>query len=391
MNWPTKRLDECVKFLSGGTPNKSKPEYWGGNIPWVSSAEMTDRFLANTSLNITEAGLEAGSRLVPAGTTFAVVRGMSLAKEFRISFAQRAMAFNQDVKALIPKSGVDGRFLFYSLAAHATAIRDLATEAAHGTKKLEMDRLESYVINIPVDIETQCIVASVAYAYDELIATNQRRITLLEDAARRLYREWFVQLRFPGHELVPVRNGLPEGWRRDTLDRALFLQRGFDLPSGNRVPGGVPVYASTGVNTYHNVAKVDGPGVVTGRSGTLGVVHYVAHDFWPLNTSLWVKEFRAVSPLVAYFMLSELGLGQFNSGASVPTLDRKVVHQIPVLIPESDVVSAFDKIVQPLFDQVQILRKSNESTARTRDLLLPGLMSGQMDVSSLPLPDEVVA
>ncbi len=211
MSWENRSLKHCVTFLSGGTPSKGNPEFWDGEVPWVSSAEMTDRFLDDTSLRITQAGLQAGSRLVPEGTTFAVVRGMSLAKEFRISLALRPMAFNQDVKALIPKEGIDGNFVFYSLSANANAIRDLATEAAHGTKKLEMNRLENFEIKVPVDIEVQKQAASVALAYDSLIATNQRRIALLEEAARRLYREWFVHLRFPGHEAVKVVNGLPEG------------------------------------------------------------------------------------------------------------------------------------------------------------------------------------
>ncbi|TXI34264.1 MAG: restriction endonuclease subunit S [Aquipseudomonas alcaligenes] len=286
---------------------------------------------------------------------------------------------------------IDHRYLFYYFFSPTWRAQIEANTLTGATvDRIPLAKFPDFEVLVP-DLRLQQQIAEILACYDDLIATNQRRITLLEDAARRLYREWFVQLRFPGHELVPVMNGLPEGWRRDTLDQALFLQRGFDLPSGNRVPGDVPVYASTGINGYHNVAKVDGPGVVTGRSGTLGAVHYAAQDFWPLNTSLWVKEFRAVSPLVAYFMLSELGLEQFNSGASVPTLDRKIAHQIPVLIPEHTVVSAFDERVQPIFDQIQILRKSSESTVCARDLLLPKLMSGQLDVSGIPLPDEVAA
>lgn len=386
MSWPTRALSGCVRFLSGGTPNKGKSEYWGGDIPWVSSAEMTERHLDTTSLKITQAGLEAGSRLVPAGTTFAVVRGMSLAKEFRISLASRPMAFNQDVKALIPRDGVCGRFIFYALAAQADSIRDLATEAAHGTKKLEMDRLENVQIALP-PLEQQRAVADAAYSYDDLISTNQRRIALLEQAARLLYCEWFVQMRFPGHETVQLRDGLPEGWHHGTLDQALFLQRGFDLPNGARLPGDIPVYASTGINGFHNEARVRGPGVVTGRSGTLGQVHYVAEDYWPLNTALWVKEFRRASPLLAYFMLSEMNLAQFNSGASVPTLDRKTAHQAAVLIPPASVVEQFDQLVQPMFDQIQALRAHVTSTAKARDLLLPKLMSGQLDVSRIQLSE----
>lgn len=250
--------------------------------------------------------------------------------------------------------------------------------------------IAAYEFNLP-DLADQARIVDCLSVYDDLIATNQRRIALLEDAARRLYREWFVHLRFPGHESVPVKDGVPEGWERGSLDRALFLQRGFDLPNGSRIAGDVPVYASTGINGFHNDAKAVGPGVVTGRSGTLGQVHYVAKDFWPLNTSLWVKEFRRVSPIVAYFLLSELNLEQFNSGASVPTLDRKTVHQASVLLPSPGLVEKFDTLVQPLFDQIDALKAGIDSTSKARDLLLPKLMSGQLDVSGIRLPEEVAA
>ncbi len=250
--------------------------------------------------------------------------------------------------------------------------------------------IAAYEFNLP-DLADQARIVDCLSVYDDLIATNQRRIALLEDAARRLYREWFVHLRFPGHESVPVKDGVPEGWERGSLDRALFLQRGFDLPNGSRIAGDVPVYASTGINGFHNDAKAVGPGVVTGRSGTLGQVHYVAKDFWPLNTSLWVKEFRRVSPIVAYFLLSELNLEQFNSGASVPTLDRKTVHQASVLLPSPGLVEKFDTLVQPLFDQIDALKAGIDSTSKARNLLLPKLMSGQLDVSGIRLPEEVAA
>lgn len=289
----------------------------------------------------------------------------------------------------LPDSPIDKGYLYYLLnsQAYRAQVRGSATGATvrHSAPK----RICDCNVLVPDTLEEQQQVAQALSAYDDLIATNQRRIALLEDAARRLYREWFVQLRFPGHETVAVEDGVPEGWCIDSLDKAFFLQRGFDLPNGDRIPGDVPVYASTGINGFHSQAKVTGPGIVTGRSGTLGVVHYVHEDYWPLNTSLWVKEFRGVTPLLAYFILSELQLEQFNSGASVPTLDRKVVHQVSILIPSQNVNAQFDVYVQPLFDQIHTLRSTNLATAKARDLLLPKLMSGQLDVSGIALPDEV--
>lgn len=379
MMWPMRFLRDCVTFYSGGTPSKGNPEYWGGEIPWVSSGEMGVQFISNTSLKLTELGAIAGSRLVSQGTIFAVVRGMSLAKEFRVSYAMKRMAFNQDVKAMIAKEGIDSYFLFASLRAHSNEIRNLATEAAHGTKKLEMERLESFQIPIP-PFYMQKKVAAIVSAYDDLIETNRRRIALLEESARLFYREWFVEMRFPGANVHKNQTNLPNGWQRGRLDEALVLQRGFDLPNDSRKDGIVPVYSSMGVHGFHSEAKVAGPGVVTGRSGTLGIVHYVHGDFWPLNTALWVKEFKKVTPLFACFMLRELNLAQFNSGASVPSLDRKVVHPIEVVIPEMTAIQRFDEVTGPMFLQIKSLEDMNNKAAQARDELLPRLMSGQIKV-----------
>jgi type I restriction enzyme S subunit len=186
-------------------------------------------------------------------------------------------------------------------------------------------------------IEEQNTIASILSTYDDLIENNRRRMALLEGAARQVYQEWFVRLRFPGAEHTRIVDGVPEGWERVPFESALVLQRGFDLPSQDRSDGSVPIYASTGVNGTHNVAKTKAPGVVTGRSGSLGKVHYDYEDYWPLNTTLWVKAFRQVSPLYAFFLLSSLQLDQYNGGVSVPTLDRKVVHKFEVVVPNSKI------------------------------------------------------
>lgn len=286
---------------------------------------------------------------------------------------------------------VDSDYLCYLLLTPRLQAQLLSKSGGATVHHLNMKDIRSLEIPDIPSIDAQRCISRTVKNYDDLISTNQRRIALLEQAARLLYREWFVRLRFPGYESVTVKNGVPEGWHQGQLDDAIFLQRGFDLPSGDRLAGEIPIYASTGVTGFHNVAKAVGPGVVTGRSGTLGVVHYVSGAYWPLNTALWVKEFRSVSPLFAYFLLSDLNLENFNSGASVPTLDRKAAHQIPVLIPTADVIAEFDARVQPLFDQIDVLKTSIDATARARDLLLPKLMAGQLDVSGISLPEEAAA
>jgi len=246
---------------------------------------------------------------------------------------------------------------------------------------------------IPVALPPRPIqrrIAGILSAYDDLIENSQRRIKILEEMARRLYREWFVYFRFPGHEdcrFVDSPLGeIPEGWEAGRLDDVLVLQRGFDLPKSQRVDGQVPIYAATGVTGFHDTAMVMAPGVVTGRSGSIGEVVYVHEDFWPLNTALWVKEFPRSEPLYAYFLLASLDLKQFNSGAAVPTLNRNDIHGLSVLIPPRGLQQNFQRVAGALLLQARTHSLQIENLRRTRDLLLPRLLSGQIDVEALPEP-----
>lgn len=151
-----------------------------------------------------------------------------------------------------------------------------------------------------------------------MIENNRRRIQLLKQAARLLYKEWFTHLRFPGHEHSTIIDGVPEGWERKTLGDLLTLQRGFGLPVKKRQDGPFPIYASTGINGYHMEPKVKGPGVVTDRSGSLGTVMLVSGDFWPLNTTLWIKEFKRVGPHYAHQLLASLRLEQYTVAMQYP-------------------------------------------------------------------------
>ena len=164
------------------------------------------------------------------------------------------------------------------------------------------------------------------------------------------------------------------------LGEMLTLQRGFDLPASARVEGDFPVYAATGIHGWHNKAMVKGPGVITGRSGSLGKVLYSPDDFWPLNTTLWVKDFKFVSPEFAFFLLSGLNLEQFNGGAAVPTLNRNDVHRIEVRLPPKRLIEEFSEIVLVQLRQIEGLIRYNDKLCEARDLLLPRLMSGELTV-----------
>jgi type I restriction enzyme S subunit len=142
-------------------------------------------------------------------------------------------------------------------------------------------------------------------------------------------------------------------WRRVQFKDFVTLQRGFDLPEAELQDGDVPVLGSNCIIGFHNQAKVQPPGVITGRSGTLGEVQFVNDPYWPHNTALWVRDFKGNVPRFVYYKLQTLQLDKFSSGASVPTLNRNNLDNIPVELPSgceqekiADVLWVYDELIE---------------------------------------------
>src|SRR5260221_982946 len=164
---------------------------------------------------------------------------------------------------------------------------------------------------------------------------------------------------------------IPNGWKRCNLGDILTLQRGFDLTERNRQEGNVLIVSSSGISGYHNVAKVYGPGVVTGRYGTLGEVFYIKEDFWPLNTTLYVRDFKGNDPLFLSYFLRTLNLAHQNTAGAVPGLNRNALHLLSVSIPPpptqrkiAAILSAYDDLIENNTRRIAILEEMAQSLYR---------------------------
>lgn len=241
------------------------------------------------------------------------------------------------------------------------------------------------------DIETQRRIASILSAYDDLIENNTRRSAILEEMARRIYEEWFVHFRFPGHEQVKMVESelglIPEGWSLRKLGEVVELAYGKALKAEDRKQGIFPVYGSSGVVGSHDEPLVDGPGIIIGRKGNVGSVHWCETPFFPIDTVYFV---RTSIPL--YYVFFNLKRQHFiNNDAAVPGLNRNQAYSLPFLVPSEEVLGQFVKHCLSIFKQLRILAATNANLRTTRDLLLPKLISGELDVSNLPNPKEVSA
>ncbi|HEV2328795.1 MAG TPA: restriction endonuclease subunit S [Verrucomicrobiae bacterium] len=150
-------------------------------------------------------------------------------------------------------------------------------------------------------------------------------------------------------------------WRTFSLGEVLTLQRGFDLPAQDRKPGTVPIVTSAGISGTHAEAKIKAPGVVTGRYGTVGQVYYVTKDFWPHNTTLFVKDFKGNDPRFASYLLRTINFLSCSDKSSVPGVNRNHLHQIEVQIPDPDEQRAIANVLGTLDDKIELNRQMNET------------------------------
>ncbi|MFI8771878.1 restriction endonuclease subunit S [Gordonia sp. NPDC062954] len=228
-------LASITTWSSGGTPNRSNPAYWNGAIPWISAATLKGSRIVGSDQYLTEAGLRAGSKLAPVGATLVLVRGMALHRETRIGLAQRRVSFNQDVKALVPKSGVLPEFLLFALQARSAEIRNLVSSAGSGTGVLNTQLLQRLPVWVPDEGTQRAVIQAMSNA-DDLIATLERLI-----AKKQAIKQGMMQQLLTGRTRLP---GCTRRWRTATVGQVASVKTGpfgSSLHERDYVAHGTPI------------------------------------------------------------------------------------------------------------------------------------------------------
>jgi len=215
-------------------------------------------------------------------------------------------------------------------------------------------------------LKEQRRIVDVVELVDNYIAALQERV----DAAR-IARNAVL------HELL---NAGGEGWVDTTFKNFITIQRGHDLPVQSRNPGTVPVMASNGIVGWHDEAKCTGPGIVTGRSGTIGKVFYLQEPFWPLNTTLYVTDMKGNVPNFVALVLASMRLETYAGGSTVPSLDRKVLYGVRVVIPSPDEQQRIVEILSSMDDSIQATQQTIVEVKNLRSGLLSDLLSGEHEI-----------
>ncbi|WP_282078026.1 restriction endonuclease subunit S [Epibacterium ulvae] len=424
-----KTVGDAAEFLSGGTPKKSTEAFWNGDIPWFSASNMHDKFLATSDLNITDVGLKAGSRMAPSGTTLLLVRGSGLFNHIPICFADRDVAFNQDVKAIVAKDGVDPLYLHYTLEAHRRELASNLGVTGIGAGKFDTDFLKKLSF-VHRDKGEQEEIGRLASAYDRKIELNRRMNETLEEMARALFRDWFVDFgptlrqaegatdpaAIMGHAFPPEKaatlaplfpaklrdDGLPEGWIKQPVGELAEIVGGGTPNTKTEAfwEGGTHLWATprdlsklSGVFISNTERKLTDAGLAKVSSGlspkgsvlmsSRAPIGYLAIASEAVAVNQGFIVMRPTDQFPTHFakLWCETNMETIEANANGSTfqeISKKNFKPILVTVPSSEGMAAFSRVVGMLFDKVQANEQENQTLAEMRDLLLPKLMSGEI-------------
>ena len=275
-----------------------------------------------------------------------------------------------------------GRFLYYAFFGprwRATVERNILSGST--VDRIPLSKFPEFTVDLP-PLPIQKRIAAILSAYDDLIEVNTRRIAILEEMARRIYEEWFVRFRFPGGD-----GELPTGWRNGVLGDLLALPYGKALKAEERRGGPVAVYGSGGLVGWHDQALSKGPGIIVGRKGNVGSIFWSSGDFYPIDTAFYVETTKAlpyIHQLLKTFTFE-------SSDAAVPGLNRNYALTREAIIPSDNLVELYAETVRPTYEMGEVLSQQNTNLRAQRDLLLPRLVSGKLDVSGLDTAERELA
>ncbi|MDY6290752.1 MAG: restriction endonuclease subunit S [Succiniclasticum sp.] len=280
------------------------------------------------------------------------------------------------------KSTLSSKYLYYWFQTKEARKSLEAISKGTAQQALSIEGLKKLSVRIP-DIKVQNRVCEIISSYDDLIENNQKQIKLLEEAAQRLYKEWFVDLRFPGYEQTKIVDGVPEGWEKGSLEQIGFFKRGKTITSADLKDGVVPVIAG-GIEPayYHNKANTVAPVVTVSGSGANAGYTSLHHvDVFASDCSY---ADNLATPYVyfiyCFLKANKACLNNLQKGAAQPHVYAKDINIMNIIVPTNIVLDSFTEAASLYFIKIKNIKQQITLLAEARDRLLPKLMNGEIEV-----------
>lgn len=395
MSWVKIKLREvCVKIGSGSTPK-------GGSMVYIETGTALIRSQNVYNLSFEYQGLthiteEAAQKL--NGVTLCEqdvllnITGDSVARVCQVPKNVLPARVNQHVAILrANKKMMNPKFLAYYLSSPfmQAYMLNLAVGKGASRNALTKGMIEDFPIIVP-KIEIQQRIADILSAYDDLIENNQKQIKLLEEAAQRLYKEWFVDLHFPGYENTKIVDGVPEGWKKGGIQDISVCYDGKRIPLSSKQRSKqmkiYPYYGAASCMDYVEDYIFEGVYLLFGEDGTVITsngapkLQYVWGKFWVNNHAHVFQGKGIYTTEFLYMLCQQMNVSDIVTGVAQPKISQGRLNAKTMLIPSDEFVLQYTKLTHNMFVKIQVLSDTIKNAKEARDRLLPKLMNGEIEV-----------
>ena len=380
MSWDFVTLDRLGEISRGKSKHRPRndPSLFGGKYPFIQTADVkaAGMYLTKYSETYNDRGL-AQSKIWPKGT-LCITIAANIADTTILGIDA---CFPDSVMGFIPfKNVANVKFVKYSFDILQRDCKNISQGTAQDN--LSWKKLSTIKFPMP-SIDIQNKIVDILSAYDDLIENNEKQIQLLEEAAQRLYKEWFIDLRFPGHEDVEIVDGIPEDWKMEpvgsvikTVPRTLQIKTKDYLPDGT-----IPIidqsreFIAGYTNLEDAIVLSETPVIVFGDHTR--ILKYIQFPFakGADGTQLIISNTELMPEPLLYLSLLSVDLSNYHYARHFKYLKEEMI-----IIPSQEIADSFNNIVDPLLKRVQVLRNINRNCEQARDRLLPKLMSGEIEV-----------
>ena len=390
--WKKVKLgDICERVTSGGTPKANVSSYYFPPIiPWLKTKEVNYCRITETENFISEEGLNNSSaKLIAPNSVIIAMYGQGDTAG-RVAINKIPLTTNQACCNLtIDESKADYEFIYYQLCTLYNKMVSLKAGAAQPNLNAQIIKnLEVLLPSLPM----QHHIATALSRYDSLIENYQKQIKLLEEAAQRLYKEWFVDLRFPGHENTKIVDGVPEGWVKKKIGDIVIYYDKQRKPLSSMQRMNMekiyPYYGAASLMDYVDDYLFDGVYLLFGEDGTVitpdnyPVLQYVWGKFWVNNHAHVLRGNGDISTEFIYSMFKEMSIADVVTGAAQPKISHGRLSEKKVIMPSMELVMIWSNATKSYFDSIKKMTDEIRLLTEARDRLLPKLMSGSNKVKS---------
>ena len=384
--WKTGRLGDVCRIVPGFAFKSS--DWQTDGIPVVKIKNIT----GDNAVDLTTTDCVPQSLLTPKlhkfvlvdGDIIVAMTGATAGKVGRVR-TNRPLLLNQRVAKIAPTEA-DPNFIWAVVSSQEYQEKFFYLADGAAQPNMSGGQIEGVEIPLP-PLPIQRRIAGILSAYDELIENSQRRIKILESMARALYREWFVHFRFPGHESVPrvpsPLGEIPKGWEARRIDEALRFDSGRTIKKEERENGNTPVYGANGIIGGTANFPMAEKCIIMGKIGSCGALHRSHVPCWVTNNAFLVQPAAIQSWELAWQALLDIDFRQYIGGAANPYMPINTFGQHEVLVGPVDIQAQFQTRAASFGSLVETLSERINNLRRTRDLLLPRLLSGQIDVEAI--------